>query len=79
MFPIKPIDSINVKGNLIWTDGRLRITIKREIRNRFQDLNNKEEIIRFVMEHYLNKDKLNERIDKLYQDGVSPVLLWFVK
>lgn len=77
---ITPIrDSIRVNGVVSWNEGRRRIAIKKPIRDRFNELNNRSENIYYTMELHLDKDALLNRINEHIEQGIFPVLLFFHK
>ena len=73
---IKTTDSIiSITGRVYKEDSRRRIDIKSPIKNIIQNSKN----TNYVMEMFLNEDKLKERIKELSQKNVLPVLLYFTE
>ena len=78
LYPLKPLATcqriISVNGKIIYNDQRRRIDLKKPIRDLFE---NNEADVFYVMELCLSKEKAIERISKLADNSVLPVLLYF--
>lgn len=69
--------AIIVNGNVIWNDGRRRITLKRPLRDIFEPLETDDRTLAYAMELYFNNEKIIERVRELFSQGVVPLLLYF--
>lgn len=76
--PLKPLSTstriISVNGKIIYNDQRRRIDLKKPIRDLFEG---NETEVHYIMELCLSKEKAMERVSKLAENNVLPVLLYF--
>ena len=78
LIPNKPINTANqiisVSGKVFYNDRRRRIDIKKPIRDLFESTSLD---VNYIMELCLSESSMQERIKKLSEHNIVPVLLYF--
>ena len=67
---------ISTTGNIFSTDGRQRIDLKKPIKDAISGYDLAK--LKYSMELCLNKDKTLLRTKELLEEGIVPVLLYFI-
>lgn len=70
--------NIMVRGKVFHTDGRIRINLKRPIRDMFEPVKEDHQIL-YIMEMTLSKERLMARVQELTKEEIIPILFYFIK
>jgi len=68
---------ISVQGKILCSDHKRRINLKKPIKDIFEPLETSQST-GYVMEICLSRSKLMSRTEELLDNGVVPILLYFV-
>lgn len=70
---------ICVQGKVLYNDRRRRIDLKKPIKEIFESIEDEKNPIQYRMELCLSKNTLLKRTSELADEGIVPILFYFIK